>query len=180
MNIYLLRHAIAVEPALPDHGNDRERPLTARGKARMRRIARAMKALGLSFDVILSSSYVRARETAEIVADTLGMEGRLKCVESLTPRGSRQAVISEIRAEHGDANALLLIGHEPFLSNLISTLVSGDSTNSMEINLKRGGLCNLSVETLTYSRCARLEWLLAPRHLVHIGSTRQLRKKERG
>jgi phosphohistidine phosphatase SixA len=82
MNLFLLRHAIAVEPGALSGASDAARPLSPEGKEKMRKIARGMKALDLSFDLILSSPYVRARETAEIVAASSG-----PCWNSL--RGSR-------------------------------------------------------------------------------------------
>ena len=68
MELYLLRHAIAVER---EHfcGEDRERPLTPAGIKKMRRIARGMKAMKLSFDLILTSPYERAKDTAALVAE---------------------------------------------------------------------------------------------------------------
>jgi phosphohistidine phosphatase len=58
----------------------------------------------------------------------------------------------------------MLVGHEPYLSGLISLLVSGDS--DCRIVMKKGGLCKLSVGTLKHGRCAALEWLLTPKQLA--------------
>jgi len=58
----------------------------------------------------------------------------------------------------------LLVGHEPYLSELISLLVAGDS--SLCVVMKKGGLCKLSVETLKHGRCACLEWLLTPKQMA--------------
>ena len=71
MDLYLLRHGIAVEPGSPGYAKDADRPLTPEGERKLGQIAEAMEALELSFDLILSSPYVRARQTAEIVAATL-------------------------------------------------------------------------------------------------------------
>ena len=78
MNLYLLRHGIAVDPSKPGIARDAERPLLPKGKRRLRQIAEAMGALGISFDVILSSPYERAKQTAEIVAKSLKQRKRLK------------------------------------------------------------------------------------------------------
>src|SRR5450631_4248447 len=93
MNIYLLRHGIAVDPSAPDFAKDAERPLTTKGKRRLRQIAEAMGALKISFDLILSSPYVRAQQTAEIVAKALKRRKKLKFTDELTPGGNPKSVI---------------------------------------------------------------------------------------
>jgi len=71
--------------------------------------------------------------------------------------------VDEINAREPLEN-LLLVGHEPFLSQLIGMLVAGDA--SIQVTLRKGGLCKLSIEQLNYGRCARLEWLLTPAQLA--------------
>ena len=68
MELYILRHAIAVERGSPGFEEDSTRPLTPAGEGKMRQIAKGMRALSVDPDLILSSPYVRARQTAEIVA----------------------------------------------------------------------------------------------------------------
>jgi phosphohistidine phosphatase len=63
MNVYLLRHGIAADPSEPRFKNDAERPLTPKGRRRLREVTRAMGALRLSFDLILSSPFLRAKQT---------------------------------------------------------------------------------------------------------------------
>ncbi len=58
----------------PITGSDSERPLTDKGRKKMRQIAKALRHLGVEFDLILSSPYVRACETAEILADVFKMK----------------------------------------------------------------------------------------------------------
>ena len=82
MKLSLLRHGIAVEPGTPGYEDDSARPLTAKGERRMRRIAEGMATLGLSYDLLLSSPYLRARQTAEFVAQVLK---RLRVFSSRTP-----------------------------------------------------------------------------------------------
>ena len=69
MNLYIIRHAIAVNEGTDGYESDSERPLTDKGRKKMREIAKGLRNLGVEFDLILSSPYVRARETAEILAD---------------------------------------------------------------------------------------------------------------
>src|SRR5437868_14257686 len=124
MNLFILRHGLAVEPGTARFAKDSERPLTPKGKRKVSKIAKAMKAMELSFDVILSSPYVRARETAQIVAEGLNAGKRLKLTEALAPGGSAEKLIDLINQNGLPTENVLLVGHEPCLSELISLLVS--------------------------------------------------------
>ena len=166
MNLFLLRHAIAVEPGSPGAGSDAERPLSPEGKKKMKNIARGMKALELSFDLVMSSPFVRARETAEIVVREFGIAPLLEFTPHLAVGGDPSELLAEIAARGGDLNDVLLVGHEPQLSKLISQLLSGNSGLSM--TMKKGGLCKLDVARLRYARSASLEWLLTPSQLARL------------
>lgn len=164
MHLYLLRHAIAAERSPRWTGHDAERPLTKKGSKKMERIAAFIKEQDLSFDLILASPFRRARQTAEIVADTLSCRDRLLFSHNLKIGGSRRALISEITTKHRSKRAILLVGHEPYLGALISRLISGEDRTP--IALRKGGLCSLRVASLRYGRCATLDWLLAPANMV--------------
>jgi phosphohistidine phosphatase len=164
MEIYCLRHAIAVTRGTGGYDNDADRPLTEKGAGKMRRIAEAMNGLGLSFDVILSSPVLRARSTAEIVADELGLRKKLVFSDSLGTGGGPEAVVAELNDSYRSCGSILLVGHEPDMSELISLLLSGGS--EVAVTMKKGGLCKLSVDSLRAGRCATLEWLLTPRQLA--------------
>lgn len=163
MNIYFLRHGIAVDRGTPGYDNDADRPLTPKGEQRLWRIAKAMDQMELSFDLILSSPHLRARRTAGIVAEALKLKKRLAFSDDLTPNGNPRALIEHLDKIKPAPEAVLLVGHEPYLSALISTLVAGNS--GLAIDLKKGGLCKLEIETLRYGRCATLAWLLTPRQM---------------
>src|SRR5436309_2702126 len=124
MELYLLRHAIAVERE-DFAGEDSERPLTPDGEKKMRHVAKGMSALDLSFDVIFSSPYRRAQETANVVAARFNMRQHLRLTGTLAPRGNRRELIQEIAALERRAESVLLVGHEPYLSTLAVTLVFG-------------------------------------------------------
>src|SRR5205823_13526555 len=93
MNLYILRHGLAVEHGATGYQRDADRPLTPKGKRKLGQIADAMEALKLSFDLILSSPYTRARQTAEIVADALHVRKKLEFSEELVPDGSYKKLI---------------------------------------------------------------------------------------
>ncbi len=164
MNLYILRHGIAIERGARGFENDADRPLTLKGEERVRNIASALQSLELSFDVILTSPFLRARQTAEIVADNFKVRANLLNTDHLVPDGNPEKLLLELRRMKPTPGNALLVGHEPYLSALVSTLVSGE--NSLSVLLKKGGLCKLSAESLKYGRCATLEWLLTPRQML--------------
>ena len=166
MNLYLLRHAIAVERGTKGFSDDSRRPLTGEGIEKMRRIAKGMHRLDLEFDLILSSPYLRARQTAGIVVAEFDVEAKLKFSENLTSAAT-EALVAELNKTYHDRKNILLVGHEPYLSGLISTLLTGHPHTP--IMLKKGGLCQLTIKALRHGCCAQLDWLLTPRQLRLLG-----------
>lgn len=132
----------------------------------MNRIARGMKATKISFDLVLTSPYPRAKETAVIVAEAFGVVKKLELSPSLAPHGNPKQFIDDLIKHHPDRKDVLVVGHEPYLSRLISLLLTGET--KLAINLKKGGWCKLTAAKLQYGRCATLEWLLAPAQMKRI------------
>jgi len=120
---------------------------------------RSAFAFGLHFDLILSSPYARAEQTARIVARALDEE--VTFTNHLMSDGNALELVAEINDEK--PQSVLLVGHEPDLSRLISVLVTGSTDASIE--LKKGGLCKLTSDRLTFGQCATLNWLLTPKQL---------------
>jgi phosphohistidine phosphatase len=162
-SLYVLRHAIAVERGTADHADDSLRPLSEDGRAKMRRMAAGMEAMKLSFDLVFSSPYLRARQTAEIVTRQFGIEHLLRMTGHLEPAGNPERLMHEIADAGSSSQNLLIVGHEPYLSDLISVLLTGDAR--LQLALKKGGLCRLTIDRPRYARCAILDWLLTPAHL---------------
>ena len=147
MNLYLLRHGIAADPGAAGCENDSERPLIPKGERRLRAAAAAMKKLGLSFDLILSSPFLRARQTAEIVAGELRLKKRLEIFDELVPGGNSRALMQALSELKPAPENVLLVGHEP---------------DAAAVEMKKGGLCKLEAAELRNGQCARLIWLLTP------------------
>jgi phosphohistidine phosphatase len=160
MNVYFLRHGLAVDRGTADFEDDSERPLTSKGRRQLKISAVTMKKMGLRLDWILSSPFRRAQQTAEIVAEELKLKKRLKCSEALKPNGDPQNLIREVNRLRPAPKNLLLVGHEPYLSQLISQLVSGGE--HLVMDFKKGGLGKVEIEKLAFGRCATLAWLLTP------------------
>src|SRR5208283_4502871 len=115
MNLYILRHGIGTEPDARAFAKDADRPLTSEGKRKLGQVAGAMEALELSFDLILSSPYLRARQTAEIIAEALKARKRLEISDSLTPGGSTKKLVELLNRLQPSPENVLLVGHEPYL-----------------------------------------------------------------
>ena len=114
----------------------------------------------LKFDLIFSSPYIRAKHTADIVGGVLNKE--VTVTDLLLPGFNPADLIAEINDEK--PQRVLLVGHEPDLSEFISLLISGNS--NVMVELKKGALCKLTTNRLAFGRCATLNWLLAPKQLT--------------
>src|SRR5258708_1648062 len=107
MNLFILRHAIAEPRGTPTPGGDSQRRLTSAGKTKMRRAARGMRSLGLEFDLILSSPYLRASETAEIVAEVFGLEKQLTISAALAADGNPKELLDQLKRDYRKRKRIL-------------------------------------------------------------------------
>jgi len=149
MDLYFLRHGIAGQRAEWE-GDDSERPLSALGREEMVRVAAAIAKLGLSLDAIVTSPYARALQTAEIIAQHLNMQDKLVKEERLAP-GFGMDRLARLLKAYPNANALMLVGHEPDFSQAVNGLTGGT------IVLKKGGMAYVRV-----AKKAKLVWLVSP------------------
>jgi phosphohistidine phosphatase len=159
-DLYILRHGIAVDPGTPGIPDD-ERPLTAKGEKRMRQIARGLLTLDLKLDRIVTSPLPRARATAEIVADELGILALLESANVLQVGASAAAIQRWLR-DRPEAR-LMIVGHNPTLSDLVSLLVLG-STQPRICDLKKGGIAALE-RTVAAKDLYDVAWIATPRLL---------------
>lgn len=162
MKIYVIRHSDAVDQGTPGYEDDSLRPLTENGCDKAKKIASALKGLGVKPDIIVSSPYVRAKQTAEILAKKLKYKEELAFSDTLTPMGSADSIIGEI-VEKYSVDELVLVGHEPCFSKLIGTLTAGNP--GLAVNVRKGSVCCLSADDLRKERKAVLEWFLTPKIL---------------
>jgi phosphohistidine phosphatase len=161
MKLFVLRHAEAVERGDARYKNDAARPLTPKGIQRTKQMAHALRQMHVHLDAILSSPLVRARETAEIVAHGLRLSGRIQITPHLAPDGELNELFNEVNQLRPLPGNVMFVGHEPYLSELISLVCTGGG--QLGLTLKKGGLCRLEVETLRPTRCATIEWLITSR-----------------
>ena len=156
MKLYFLRHGIADWPDW-DPARDHERPLTQEGVKKMKAEARTIAQLDLKLGAILASPYTRAYQTADLVAAKLGLEVR---TEPLLAPGFNSDRLEEILRSYSNAGALMLVGHEPSFSAVITQLIGGG-----RIVMKKGSLARVDVDTADSLR-GELVWLLTARTLT--------------
>lgn len=161
--LYLIRHGIAAERG-PQYPDDTKRPLTTQGIARLRREADGLVQLDVVFDIILSSPLVRARQTADVIASTLPGRPGVVAVDALAPGASHAAIVDEL-AKHARRSRIALVGHEPDLGELAARLIGA----RQPIELKKGSVCRIDVQSLPPAGPGRLRWLASPRMLRKIG-----------
>lgn len=118
MDFYLVRHGEAKAA-----NEDPTRPLTDRGRKEVEKVARAVAAKGPRVFEILHSDKLRAKQTAEILAQSLAPRGGVREIMGLSPEDDPQ--VAKVELEVAEA-PLMLVGHLPHLSRLASVLVTGD------------------------------------------------------
>ncbi|MGH7197610.1 MAG: phosphohistidine phosphatase SixA [Candidatus Omnitrophota bacterium] len=162
MELYFLRHAPALSKNEAGVSTDAERPLSVEGKKEMKRAARGMANLAVSPDRVISSPYLRARQTAEIAAEVLEFKKKIEFTEVLTPDADFRDFKKLLDRFEGDEN-ILFVGHQPALGSFISELVSG--ARHILIDLTKGGLCRVDTSELGKGELAELEWLFTGEQL---------------
>jgi len=160
--LYLIRHGVAEErgEAWPD---DAKRPLTQDGISKLRKSASALKAVGVVIDVIVTSPFVRPRQTAELIAAGLDPHPHIVTADSLTPGGTLTAVLSDLEKQ-SKRERIALVGHEPGIGELAARLVG----TRHPIPFKKGAVCRIDVEALPSSGPGDLRWFLTPKILRRI------------
>jgi phosphohistidine phosphatase len=156
MQIYLLRHGIA-EDAQPRQ-SDSERALTGEGREKLRRVLKRARAAEVVPDVIISSPYRRAVETAEEAAEVLGYKQKIVLAQALVPDAAPPGVWDEIRA-HKHESSVLLAGHEPLLSSTVSYLLGSPA---LMLDMKKAALVRVDCESFNREPRGVLKWMLTP------------------
>ena len=170
MRLYLLRHALAVPGGTPGDNQDAKRPLTDEGRAQALQVGQGLTRLKINPDLIVTSPYLRAAQTAEQVGRVLGYHRDIKALDALRSE-AKPSDTSDALAAFAGHERLLLVGHEPHLSAWIAELVAG--RGGMQCLMKKAGLACVEVDQVPPpSGSGTLRWLLTPRQLTLIGKAR--------
>ncbi len=154
MEIYLVRHGSAYMEE-----EDSDRHLNSDGINQCHLTGKVFERLGVIFDLIVSSPKVRARQTAEIIAEEVDYSSKEIIIsESLKPSTDPKETISFLN-NLTEKRKVLLAGHLPLLGNLASELLSKPS--GVSFHFETGTVCLIEVE-LPISRAGKFHWFLAP------------------
>lgn len=155
-SLYLVRHAIAADRG-DEYPDDTERPLTRKGRSRMRLVVAGLRALDPAIEVVLTSPLARALQTAELLIAGLKGAPTLAVCPVLAP-GHTPALVAEALGAHGEAASVALVGHEPDLGVLAAWLIGAREP----LTFRKGGVARIDTATLPPSRNGRLIWLATP------------------
>ena len=123
VELYLVRHAHAGDPARWTGPDDR-RPLSAKGRLQAQALGRRLAALQVGVDVIVSSPKLRAQQTADLIAQALGLTVRLdERLGGALTIGTLERLIDDV----GDPRSVMVVGHDPDLSELAADLAGATS-----------------------------------------------------
>jgi phosphohistidine phosphatase len=159
MILYIVRHGIAVDRTDPKSPPEAERPLTAKGVQKTRSSALGLRSLDVKPDILITSPYVRAAQTAEIFAEALGFAPeKIRVSEALKPAADPADILQEI--SQLKAKEVICFGHAPHLDLWISHLAGARGAFT---ELKKAGVACFEHAT-THGRW-QLHWVLTPKML---------------
>ena len=161
MELLVIRHGVAEEREefAASGKDDSLRPLTKEGRWKMERGARALRHALPSLNVIATSPFTRAAQTAKIVAAAYG-DVDVERLDALTPEGRPQAFLTWLRERDVD-DRVAAVGHEPHLGALVCWLLTGKVTEG-PIALRKGGACLLEFDAQPRAGKGTLVWSLTP------------------
>jgi phosphohistidine phosphatase len=163
MRLYLMRHGIAIDREDLDCPPEAERFLTPKGIQRTRAAARGMRALRVKPTTLLTSPYVRAVQTGEIVCEVLGLDPKLlKTTEALRPEAKPVRLAEELARVQGE---VICFGHAPQLDEFIALALKATAPFTA---LKKSGVACLDIDSLSPLR-ATLFCVLTSRILRRLG-----------
>ena len=155
MNLYLIRHGDTekISSEIPDFN----RKLTPKGESILKIAVRNWKTLIPSFDHIISSPYVRAVQTAEIIASEYNLLDKLVTNDKLSCGSKTDDIIDIVNSL--DGKNIALIGHEPDSSNHLSKLIS---SNVAFVSFKKGAIAKIIFSNKAALSRGILEFLIPP------------------
>jgi phosphohistidine phosphatase len=156
--LYLMRHGIAVPHGTPGIAED-ERPLTPEGEKRARQVAYGLRRLDVKVDRVVTSPLPRARRTAEIAAEVLGVLVDLEVAVVLKAGSDAETIRAWLDTR--DEEKLMIVGHDPAFSDLVGLLATGGAARGIG-ELRKGGVAAFA--RLPDGRLV-LDWLARPRIL---------------
>lgn len=167
MRLVLFRHGLAEERESfgSQESSDHLRPLTEKGRKRVKQVCERIRVLQGQFDMVVSSPLLRAQQTRDIATQVFSVDSSLEAVE-LSPSSPPQAFVKWLRFHAKRAEDVLVVGHEPQLSLLASYLLA--QRDESFIQLRKAGMICLEVENFESLQAgtALLVWAISPKLLL--------------
>jgi phosphohistidine phosphatase len=164
IDLYLFRHGPAQSRDPLQWPVDDDRPLSPEGAKQTTRAAKGLVRLDFSISQVISSPAQRARQTAEIVREALGDQKPLELWEELAPDSPSAPVLARVSRRGKRADRVLLVGHEPMMSELVGLALTGEAVSF--VHFARAGAAGLSFARSVAPGAGELSWLLTRRQLV--------------
>jgi len=156
MIIYFLRHASAGQ-SLSSPKKDEKRGLDDVGIQQCGDIGRALLALDVPIDVIISSPLKRAAQTASLVGNEIGYEGKLQFDDALRP-GANFPAFRAMLQKYSKYDAVMVVGHNPNLSEFLGRVISGAGCEA-SVDLRKGSVARVEMRR----NSGRLDWCITPK-----------------
>lgn len=159
MQLYIVRHGIAIDREDPKCPPEAERYLTEEGIERTKQVAKALAGLGMHADLMISSPYVRAMQTAAIFASELEYpKQKIRRTDSLLPGAEAGAFLRELAREK-DVSTVLCVGHAPHVDGLLAAAVGASRHIT---SMKKAGVALVELKRLSPPN-GQLVWLITPK-----------------
>lgn len=154
MFIYVLRHGIAEDAKQGE--SDSSRALTSEGRKKLAFVLERAQKAGACPSIILTSPYLRAKQTARMAAQAFNRENYVVETSALIPSGSPELVWDEI-SEYRSESQVMVVGHEPLLSELVSFLLAAPG---LRVDMRKAAMVAISLESLRGGPRGVLQWML--------------------
>lgn len=155
MELYFLRHGQAAGVQEAGVDTDAQRPITQEGAGRCARAGMALRRMGVRLDVIAASPLKRARQTADVIGEAMGVRDRVLVTDALRP-GCNLTSLADFVRTHRRVERVALIGHEPDMSALV-----GELTGGSHVRLAPGALVRVDADEIAPGS-GRIELVLQP------------------
>ena len=172
MFVYFLRHASAGSHMI-DPRKDEKRALDSDGIDQCRTIGRALVALDVQVETIISSPLKRATQTASLVGNEIGYEGKLILDPALRPEADF-AAFRDLLERHSRSDSIMVVGHNPSLSQFLGRAIS-DNGSEASVDLKKGAVARAEWRR----NSGVLNWCLTPKLVrsIYASATESSRPK---
>ena len=156
MIVYFIRHASAGHH-VPNPAQDEKRALDEEGIEQSTQMGRALAAMDVRVDAVISSPLKRATQTASLVANEIGFDGKLQRTPALRP-SARIEAFRELLDRNRNLEAVAVVGHNPSLSQFLSLIIS-EGASEGSIDLKKGAVARVDVS----GGSGILKWVMTPK-----------------